>query len=137
MQVKIDDDGWVTIPAEFRRRLGLKMGDTLELQVENGELRIIPNGDGHEGENLGPMTDFIQGQSLSEALIMERRERVARHLSIKARREGKTSETLLLEHYEKLARHLAERYTDGAPLSDDMIEERRRMEAYLWERSES
>ena len=134
MKVKLDENGWVTIPAEFRRKLGLKTGDTLELKVENGELRIIVNGDGHDEEKLRPTADFIQGQSLSEALIMERRERAAKYRSAKARREGKTSEALLLEHYEKLARYLAECYTDGTPLSEDMIRERRNMENYLWDR---
>ena len=135
MNVKMKNGGTVKIPAEFQRKLGLKAGDSLELKIESGELRVIPNGDGHDEEKLGPTTDFIQGQSLSEALIMERRERAAKYQSAKARREGKTSEALMLEHYEKLARHLAECYTDGTPLSEDMIEERRRMESYLWERS--
>ena len=134
MKVKLDENGKVGIPAEFQHKLGMKAGDPLELKVESGELRIFAVKDGRDGRELGPETDFIQGESWSEAMILERRARAARYHFMKARREGKTSDALLLEHYEKLARYLAECYTDGTPLSEDMIRERRNMEKYLWDR---
>ena len=76
-----------------------------------------------------------QGVSLSEALILERRERAARNLSIDARWNGDTEAAEKLERYEKLARYLAECASRGVPFSEDMIREREEMEAYLLERS--
>lgn len=135
MKVKLDNDGRVFVPKKYLRKLGMTTGCYVELKVEGDELRIVPAKDARDEGDVGPQTEFITGKSPSEATILERRARAARHQFIKARREGKTSEALLLEHYEKLARHLAECYTDGAPVSEDMIRERRNMEKYFWDRA--
>ncbi len=71
-----------------------------------------------------------KGVSLSEALILERRERAARNLSIDARWSGDTEAAALLERYGKSARYMAE----CAMRSEEMIQERKEMEAYLMER---
>ena len=76
-----------------------------------------------------------EGVSLSEALILERRERAAKNLSIDARWNGDIEAAETLERYEKLARYLAECASRGVPFSEEMIQEREEMEAYLWERS--
>lgn len=76
-----------------------------------------------------------QGVSLSEALILERRERAARNLSIDARWNGDTETAEKLERYEKLARYLSQCAMRGVPFSEEMIQEREEMEAYLWEKS--
>jgi AbrB family looped-hinge helix DNA binding protein len=36
--------GQITIPAEFRQRLGLKEGDTVELHWDDSTLTVIPRG---------------------------------------------------------------------------------------------
>ena len=74
-------------------------------------------------------------KSLSDAIILERRERAARYLSIEARRNQDIPAALLLEKYEKSARYMAECASRGTQLSEEMIQERREMEAYLLERS--
>ncbi len=76
-----------------------------------------------------------QGVSLSEALILERRERAARNLSIDARWNGDTETAEKLERYEKLARYLSQCAMRGVPFSEEMIQEREEMEAYLLDRS--
>jgi hypothetical protein len=65
-----------------------------------------------------------EGVSLSEALILERRERAARNLSIEARWKGDIAAAALLERYEKSARHMAECASRGMPFSEEMIQER-------------
>lgn len=37
---KIVDGGKLVIPARFRRELGLEVGDTVVMELENGELRV-------------------------------------------------------------------------------------------------
>ena len=39
-RMRINANGRVVIPAEFRKRLGIRAGDELELRVEDQELRI-------------------------------------------------------------------------------------------------
>lgn len=39
--VRITEGGRIVIPAEFRRALGLNVGDELLMQVEDGELRLF------------------------------------------------------------------------------------------------
>jgi AbrB family looped-hinge helix DNA binding protein len=39
-RMRINENGRVVIPAEFRKRLGIRPGDQLELRVEDQELRI-------------------------------------------------------------------------------------------------
>lgn len=45
---QIDDRGRVTIPKELRERLGLRVGDTLDIGVENGEVRLSVEREGIE-----------------------------------------------------------------------------------------
>lgn len=39
--VRITEGGRIVIPAEFRRALGLNVGDEVLMQVEDGELRLF------------------------------------------------------------------------------------------------
>jgi AbrB family looped-hinge helix DNA binding protein len=39
--VRITEGGRIVIPAEFRRALGLNVGDELLLRLEDGELRLF------------------------------------------------------------------------------------------------
>ena len=40
--VKVTRGGQVTIPATLRRQAGIKIGDYLEVQVVDGQLRLLP-----------------------------------------------------------------------------------------------
>lgn len=39
--VRITEGGRIVIPAEFRRALGISVGDELLVQIEDGELRLF------------------------------------------------------------------------------------------------
>ena len=45
---RIDDRGRVTIPKELRERLGLRAGDTLDVGIEAGEVRLSVEREGVE-----------------------------------------------------------------------------------------
>ncbi len=42
MQTTLDKFGRVLIPKKLRKRLGLEADDTLELQLEDGKLTLLP-----------------------------------------------------------------------------------------------
>ena len=85
----------------------------------------------------GRMKSYVpQGVSPAEAIILERRERAARDLSIDARWNGDTETAERLERYEKLARYLSQCAMRGVPFSEEMVQEREEMEDYLWDRTD-
>ena len=47
---KVDKNGRVFIPAEYRRELGLKPGDRVVVELCDEELRIVPQRGGAFGE---------------------------------------------------------------------------------------
>ena len=40
-RMRVNENGRVVIPASFRKRLGIRIGDEVVLQIEDDELRII------------------------------------------------------------------------------------------------
>jgi len=40
-RMRVNENGRVVIPASFRKRLGIRIGDAVVLQIEDDELRII------------------------------------------------------------------------------------------------
>jgi AbrB family looped-hinge helix DNA binding protein len=40
-RMRVNQNGRVVIPASFRKRLGIRIGDEVVLQIEDDELRII------------------------------------------------------------------------------------------------
>ena len=134
MKVNLDKRGSVHIPQEYRQKLGMEPGAPVELRVERGGLRICAT---EREPDEGVRAEFgydHAGKSLSEAVILERRERAAKHQSMDAWRNGDVSAALLLEYYEKLARHMAECARHGVLLSEETLQKRREMEAFLSER---
>lgn len=75
---RINANGRMVIPAEFRRALGVKSGDTLVLRLENNELRIATF-----RQRLAKAQDLvrnlkIKSKSLADELIAERRKEARR-----------------------------------------------------------
>jgi AbrB family looped-hinge helix DNA binding protein len=75
---RINENGRVVIPAEFRRDLGIRAGDTIVLRIENNELRITTL-----QQRLAKAQQWVRqhvapGTSLSDELIAERREAARR-----------------------------------------------------------
>jgi AbrB family looped-hinge helix DNA binding protein len=72
--VKIGEGGRIVIPSEFRKALGIDIGDELILHIENGKIILM---------SRMQAIDYVQeqmskystgGRVLSEELIKERRE---------------------------------------------------------------
>lgn len=65
--------GRIIIPAEYRRALGIRVGDPLILQLEDGELRVLTPRQAikRAQEILRPYTP--RDRSLVDELIAERR----------------------------------------------------------------
>ena len=75
---KLGDGGRIVIPARFRKALGVKVGDKLNIVLEEGELRIFTR---HQAikRAQGILRRYIpEGRSLVDELIQERRAEAAR-----------------------------------------------------------
>lgn len=77
-RLKVNENGRVVIPAEFRRTLGINSGDELIARVEDDELRITTvKARIARAQRL--VRQYIKpGRSLADELIAERRREVRR-----------------------------------------------------------
>ncbi len=75
---KLDRHGRVVIPAGYRRALGLRPGDRLTLELDDGALRLIPLSQAiREAQEL--VAKYVdKDRSLVAELIAERRAEAAR-----------------------------------------------------------
>jgi AbrB family looped-hinge helix DNA binding protein len=71
--VKIDDDGGVVIPAEFRDALGLKAGDAVIFTLDGGDLGMYTLKRAVKRIQETVRKYVPEGVSLSDELIEERR----------------------------------------------------------------
>jgi len=77
ISTKVTDGGRIVIPAEYRRALGLNVGDDVVLSLEAGEIRILSR-----KEALGRAKALVrkyvpEGAVLSDELLAERRREAA------------------------------------------------------------
>lgn len=75
---KIDKHGRVVIPADYRRALGLRPGQSLTLELNDGALRLVPL-----AQAIREAQEFVakyvdKDRSLVAELIAERRAEAAR-----------------------------------------------------------
>ena len=77
-RMRINANGRVVIPAEFRKRLGIRAGDELELRVEDQELRISTLRRNIERAQKLLRRQVKPGRSLVDELIAERRQAARR-----------------------------------------------------------
>ena len=68
---KISQKGWIVIPAEFRRKYGLKSGDHVDVIDYGGVLVITPTPENPVEIARG---FFSGGKSLTKALLEDRAE---------------------------------------------------------------
>ena len=75
---KIDKHGRVVIPADYRRALGLRPGDSLTLELNGGSLRLVTLAQAirEAQESVAKYVD--KDRSLVAELIAERRAEAAR-----------------------------------------------------------
>jgi AbrB family looped-hinge helix DNA binding protein len=77
-RTRVGEKGRVVIPASFREALDIKVGDEVELRIENNELRVSTL-KARLARAQQRLRRFIKpGRSLAKELIAERRE-AARH----------------------------------------------------------
>jgi antitoxin PrlF len=74
MRMRVNENGRVVIPATFRKRLGIRIGDEVVLQLEDDELRIITLKRNIERAQRLVRKHVKPGTSLVDELIAERRE---------------------------------------------------------------
>ncbi len=78
VKTRIGVNGRVVIPAEFRKALGLKEGDTVMLSLNDGELHLFTPQQALKRLQEAARKYVPEGVSLADELIRERREEAAR-----------------------------------------------------------
>lgn len=73
-RMRVNENGRVVIPASFRKRLGIKVGDELVLRIEDDELRITTLKRNIERAQRLVRKHVKPATSLIDELIAERRE---------------------------------------------------------------
>ena len=75
---KVDRHGRIVIPAEYRRALGLREGDPVMVQLDDGELRVLTRAQAIRRAQAIVAKYVPPGRSLVDELIAERRAEAAR-----------------------------------------------------------
>ena len=70
---KIAEGGRVVIPSEFRKSLGLEIGDEVILALEEGSIRLLTQKEAIRRAQALVRSKVPAGRSLAEELIEERR----------------------------------------------------------------
>ena len=73
-RMRVNENGRVVIPASFRKRLGIRVGDEVVLQIQNDELRITTLKRNIERAQRLVRKHVKRGTSLVDELLAERRE---------------------------------------------------------------
>jgi antitoxin PrlF len=73
-RMRVNENGRVVIPASFRKRLGIHVGDEVVLQIEDDELRITTLKRNIERAQRLVRKHVKPGTSLVDELIEERRQ---------------------------------------------------------------
>lgn len=76
-EVRLGPQGRVVIPAQHRRALGLELGDTLVVRVENEQL-VMEKPGAIKQRLKARFAQFPKGKSLATELLAERRKEAKR-----------------------------------------------------------
>lgn len=74
VSVKLGEGGRIVIPSEFRKSMGLDVGDELILHMENNKLLLMTRIQAIEYVQEQMSKYSVEGRVLSDELISERRE---------------------------------------------------------------
>jgi AbrB family looped-hinge helix DNA binding protein len=77
-RVRLGEGGRLVIPAAIRKELGLKVGDDVILEVDDGALRVRSLKDAIAHAQALVRRHVPEGRSLADELIAERRREAAR-----------------------------------------------------------
>jgi AbrB family looped-hinge helix DNA binding protein len=78
VRTKVGEGGRIVIPAEYRRELGLCVGDTVLMQLVDGEIHMFTPEHGIRRAQAWVRSFVPEGVSLADELIQERRAEAAR-----------------------------------------------------------
>jgi bifunctional DNA-binding transcriptional regulator/antitoxin component of YhaV-PrlF toxin-antitoxin module len=70
---KLGEGGRLVIPAEYRKALGVEVGDEVVLMLEEGSLRVLTPREGIRRAQELVRSYIPSGQRLADELIAERR----------------------------------------------------------------
>ncbi len=73
-RMRVNENGRVVIPASFRKRLGIRVGDEVVLRIQGDELRVTTLKRNIERAQRLVRKHVKAGTSLVDELIAERRE---------------------------------------------------------------
>ena len=73
IRARLADGGRIVIPVEFRRALGLGIGDQVVLRLEGGEVRLFTIDHAIKRAQQMVRRYIPEGRSLAEELMRERR----------------------------------------------------------------
>jgi len=73
-RMRVNENGRVVIPASFRKRLGIRVGDEVVLRIQDDELRITSLQRNIERAQRLVRKHVKPGTSLVDELLAERRE---------------------------------------------------------------
>ena len=76
-RVKVAEGGRIVIPAEYRKRLGVQVGDDVILQLDDGEIRLFTMREAIRRAQAMVRRYVPEGVSLVDELIAERRAEAA------------------------------------------------------------
>ena len=74
VKTKISEGGRVVIPPEYRKALGLQVGDEVIVQLVDGEMRIFTLAQAIKRAQAWVRSFVPEGHSLADELIAERRQ---------------------------------------------------------------
>lgn len=77
INVKVSEGGRIVIPAEFRRELGLEIGDSVSISLVENEIRIIPRSEAVRRAQSLVRKRIPEGRSLVAELREDRRREAA------------------------------------------------------------
>lgn len=72
-RVRLGENGRISIPAAYRRELGMRPGDELIMHVEDGEIRLVSPKQALERARRVIAKYVKSGESLADSLIADRR----------------------------------------------------------------
>ncbi len=78
VRAKVAEGGRIVIPAEYRKTLGIEIGDNVVLQLEDGEVRLFTIDEAIRRAQEIVRQYVPEGRSLVDELIAERRAEAAR-----------------------------------------------------------
>ena len=77
VKTKVTQGGRIVIPAEMRRELGIEVGETVNLSVQDRSIRIISQREGIRRAQALVRKKVPKGISLVDELIADRRREAA------------------------------------------------------------